>query len=78
MAETLTKLVINCATGERSVVELTAEEIAEREASAQRAEAERLAKEAATLAQEEAKASAIAKLTALGLTEAEALALAGN
>jgi len=75
MSETLTKVVVNCATGEQSVVPLTVEEIAQREADAAAfavAEAERIA---AAEAAAEAKASGIAKLLALGLTEDEANAL---
>jgi len=70
-----TKLVVNCATGEQTEVELTAEEIAQREADAAAfavAEAERIA---AADAAAEAKASGLAKLMALGLTEDEANAL---
>ena len=70
-----TRLVINCETGEREIIPLTAEEIAEREAMAAQAEQERLALEAAEQAKAEAKASGIAKLLALGLTEEEAQAL---
>ena len=77
MADTPTKLIVNCKTGERTVVELTPEEIAEREVMAQEAEAQRQAEEAEAQAKAEAKASAISKLTALGLTEEEALALVG-
>jgi len=76
MSEALTKVVINCTTGERQVLALTAEEIAQREADAAAfavAEAERIAAAEAVAA---AKASGIAKLLALGLTEAEANALA--
>lgn len=54
-------------------VELTPEEIAEREASHQ----EFLAREAALEAREEAKVSAVAKLAKLGLTEEEAKAIVG-
>lgn len=75
MSETLTKLVVNCATGEEQVIALTAEEIAQRQAdveAAATAEAERIAAAAAAA---EAKASGIAKLLALGLTEDEANAL---
>jgi len=70
-----TKLVVNCATGEQTEVELTAEEVAQREANQAAfaaAEAERIAA-AAVVA--EAKASGLAKLIALGLTEDEANAL---
>jgi len=73
-----TKLIVNCATGERTVVELTDAEIAERDALQAQYEAEEQARLAAEAQLEADKASAIAKLAALGLTEAEALALAGN
>lgn len=75
MSEILTKLVVNCETGEQQVVPLTPEEITQREADAAAfavAEAERIAAEEAAAA---AKASGIAKLLALGLTEEEANAL---
>lgn len=75
MAETLTKLVVNCTTGEQTIVPLTAEEIAEREAVAAQLETERAEREAEAQAKAEAKASALAKLEALGLTEEEANAL---
>lgn len=76
--EVLTKIVVDCATGQTQVLPLTEEEIAQREAdalAAQAAEAERIAAEEAASA---AKASALAKLTALGLTEEEALAIIGS
>lgn len=69
---------INCETGETVERPLTEAEIAQREAdaaAAAAAEAERLAAEEAKAA---AKASALAKLAALGLTEDEAVALAGS
>ncbi len=72
---TPTKLVIDCATGERKEIPLSAEEIAEREALAAQAELDRAAREAEETAKAEAKASGLAKLIALGLTEAEATAL---
>jgi hypothetical protein len=72
---TLTKLVVNCATGEQQEIPLSEEEIAQREV-------DRLAyeeAEAARLAAEEEKAalkeSANAKLIALGLTEEEIAAI---
>lgn len=71
----LTKIVVDCSTGERTEVELTAEEIAQRQADAAayaEAEATRQAEEAAKA---EAKASAEAKLAALGLTAEEIAAL---
>ncbi len=70
-----TKLIINCETGEQTEVELTAEEIAQREADAAKAEADRVAKEAEDKAKAEAKASAQAKLAELGLTAEEIAAL---
>lgn len=75
MSETLTKVVVNCMTGEQQVVALTPEEISQREADAAAfavAEAERIAAEEAAA---EAKASAQAKLAALGLTADEVAAL---
>ena len=77
MTETLTKVIVDCATGESTIVPLTAEEIAQREADRlawEAQEAERLAAEAAKA---EAEASAVAKLTALGLTAEEIAALKG-
>lgn len=70
-----TKVVVNCETGETTVVTLTSEEIAQREADAAAfavAEAERVAAEEAAAA---AKASAQAKLAALGLSAEEIAAL---
>jgi len=75
MSESLTKIVVNCETGEQQVLPLTAEEIAQREADriAYEAEKERLEQE--RLAAEELKASANAKLAALGLTPDEIQAI---
>jgi len=70
-----TKIVVNCETGETTVVTLTSEEIAQREADAAAfavAEAERVAAEEAAQA---AKEAAHAKLAALGLTAEEIAAL---
>jgi hypothetical protein len=64
MADRPTKLIVNCATGERTVVELTDEEIAEREQMAQEAEARRQAEEEAAAALQAIKDSAKAKLIA--------------
>jgi len=75
MTETLTKIVVDCSTGEQTEVELTAEEIAQRELDAAAyAEAQATA-EAEAAAVAEAKASAEAKLSALGLTAEEIAAL---
>jgi hypothetical protein len=70
-----TKLTINCATGEETIVELTAEEIAQREADAAAYALKKAEQDAAAEAAAEAKASGLTKLMALGLTEAEANAL---
>jgi len=72
-----TKVIVDCSTGEQTVIELTAEEIAEMEAARVVAEAERATQEAEAQAKADAKASALAKLAALGLTEEEAKAIAG-
>ncbi len=74
---TLTKLVINCATGETQEIPLTEEELAQREADQlayEQQEAQRLAEEEAKA---EAEASATSKLVALGLTAEEIAALKG-
>lgn len=72
-----TRVEVNCATGEQTVVELTAAEIAELDQMKAKAEADRAAAEAEAAAKAEAKASALAKLAALGLSEDEAKAIAG-
>lgn len=77
MTEIVTKLVINCETGEREIVELTEEELAERELMRLQAEADREQREADEAAKLAAKASAISKLTALGLSDVEVAALVG-
>jgi hypothetical protein len=75
MTEIPTRLVIDCSTGERTIVPLTQAEISEREAMAAQALADQAEREAAETAKAAAKASGFAKLLALGLTEAEATAL---
>lgn len=80
MSETPVKVVVDLSKpqGERQqIVPLTAEEIAELEAAAVEAEQNRLAREAEEAARVAAKESALAKLAALGLTEAEAQAIVG-
>lgn len=77
MADTPTKVIVDCKTGKTAIVPLSAEEIAERDALAAQAQAEEEAREAEEAAKVAAKESAVAKLTALGLTEEEALALVG-
>ena len=70
-------LEINVPTGERIERDFTPEELAQRakDQAAAEAAAQAAADEAA--AKEAAKTSALAKLQALGLTEAEAAAIAG-
>ena len=69
------KVVVDCATGESTTVPLTEAELAQREIDRVASEAEQAEREAAEQAQEALKASANAKLLALGLTEAEVAAL---
>lgn len=72
-----TKLVVNCATGAVEEVELTAQELAQRDQDAA-AYAEQKAAEDAAKAQAEAdKEAGKAKLAALGLSDAEIAALVG-
>lgn len=68
------KVIVDCSTGEQTVVPLTDEEIAELEAAAAKAEAERVAAEEAAAAKEAARAEILAKL---GLTAEEAAVLLG-
>ena len=78
--ETPVKVVVDLSKpkGEReSIIPLTDEEIAERDAQAVQAELDRQAEEEAQAAVEASKQSAKNKLAALGLTEAEVTALLG-
>jgi hypothetical protein len=75
MTAPLTKLVVDCSTGEQTIVPLTAEEIAQREADAQAYAEAKAAADAAEAAKVAAKASATSKLKALGLSDAEISAL---
>jgi hypothetical protein len=70
-----TKLIVDCSTGITTEVELTAEEIAEREAMTAEYAIQEAAKEAEVAAKTAAKESANAKLAALGLTAEEIAAL---
>lgn len=72
-----TRLVIDCTTGERQIIPLTEEEIAERELMRLEAVAAQEQREADQAAKEAAKASAISKLSALGLEADEIAALVG-
>lgn len=77
MAAKPTKVIVDCSTGEQTIVELTAQEIAQLEADAAAfAEAQEAKKitEELTLS---AKVNARAKLAELGLTVEEIAALTG-
>jgi regulator of protease activity HflC (stomatin/prohibitin superfamily) len=69
MSDTPTKVIVDCSTGETSIVELTAEEIADLETARLAAEDQRKAEEAEAAAKAEAKAALLDKL---GITEDEA------
>ena len=75
MPEILTKVIVDCSTNETTIVELTAEEIAQREASAAAYAIQQAEREAAEAAKADAKLSAQAKLAALGLSGEEIAAL---
>jgi hypothetical protein len=77
MTEVITKLVIDCATGEATEVELTEEELAQREIDRKAFEKSEKARIAAEAEQAALQASANAKLEALGLTPEEIAALKG-
>ena len=68
---------IDAVTGEAIERDFTPEELAQREADQAAAAAAQAAAEAEAQAKADAKASALAKLAALGLTEAEAAAIVG-
>jgi len=72
---TPTKIIVDCSTGEETILPLTAEEIAQREADAAAYAEQKAAEEAEAAAVAEAKASANAKLKALGLSDEEIAAL---
>ena len=69
-----TKLVVDCSTGVTTEVELTAEEIAQREADAQAAAQAKADEEAAAAAKQAEKEAIAAKL---GLTAEELVKLLG-
>jgi formylmethanofuran dehydrogenase subunit B len=76
MTDTLTKVVVDCSTGEQTILPLTADEIASLELSRQEAEARKAEEDAAAEALAAVKASAKAKLVAgTPLTEEEAATL---
>jgi len=70
-----TKIIVDCSTGISTEVELTDEEVAQREADAIAYAAQKAEQEAADAAKAAAKASGEAKLAALGLTAEEIAAL---
>lgn len=70
-----TRIEVNCETGVETIIELTDEEIAQREADAAAWAVEQAERDAKAAAEAEAKASAQAKLAALGLTADEIAAL---
>lgn len=71
MTDTPMKVIVDCATGESTTVPLTAEELAQLEIDRLTWEAQESERIALESAQAAAKASAIAKLEALGLTSEE-------
>ena len=75
MTDTPTKVIVDCSTGESTIVPLTVEEIAQLEADRAAYELEKAEYLAAQEAKEAAKASANAKLAALGLTADEIAAI---
>ena len=70
-----TKLIVDCSTGVTTEVELTDEEVTQREADAAAYAAQKAEQDAAEAAKAAAKASGEAKLAALGLTAEEISAL---
>lgn len=78
MTDTPTKVIVDCSTGESTIVPLTAEEIAQRETDRLAWEAQEAERKAAEEAKEALKASAKAKLiSGQPMTEAEASVLIG-
>jgi hypothetical protein len=70
-----TRIEVDCSTGIETIIELTDAEIAQREADAAVFATQQAEREAAEAAAADAKASAQAKLAALGLTADEIAAL---
>jgi len=66
------KVIVDCSTGETTIVPLTAEEIAQREAEIAQAEQDRLAEEAEAATKAAAKQALLDKL---GITQEEAALL---
>ena len=75
MTDTPKVIEVDCSTGVETVRDMTAEEIESMQVAIAANEAQRLEQEVAEAAKAEAKASAEAKLAALGLTPEEIAAL---
>ena len=75
MSDKPTKVIVDCSTGEQTIIELTDAEIADMQAAQAQAEADRAKAEADAQAVQAAKEAAQAKLAALGLTADEIAAL---
>jgi len=75
MTEVITKVIVDCSTGESTIVPLTEAELAQRETDRLAYEAQEAERLAAEEAKAVAQASAVAKLEALGLTAEEIAAL---
>lgn len=75
MSETPTKLIVDCSTGIETIIPLTQEELEERALRQSEFEQSLAANIAAEEMRNAAKASAEAKLAALGLTPEEIAAL---
>jgi hypothetical protein len=70
-----TKIIVNCETGEHTVVELTSEEVAIMNEASENYATEMAIRQAEADAKAQARASALAKLKALGLSDEEIGAL---
>jgi hypothetical protein len=77
MTETLNKIVVDCSTGEQTIVPLTEAELIQRELDAAACAEQKAIEDAQAIAKAEARESAEAKLAELGLTAAEIAALKG-
>lgn len=75
MTDTPMKVIVDCATGESTTVPLTPEELEQRELDRLAYEASEATRKAAEEEKETLKASANAKLKALGLTADEIAAI---
>jgi hypothetical protein len=75
MTEVLQKIIVDCSTGEQTIVPLTEAELIQRETDAAAYAAQKAIEEAEEAAKATAKASAESKLAALGLTAEEVSAI---